>query len=743
MNRLPTLRMVMVVTLALCCAAARPAAAQQTDAPIIAAVRLGFDGVYKLGCWTPVEVDLVGGNSQVAGRVMLTVPDGDGVPTSVFSPASRPVSLAPREAKTVRLFVRVGQSNGALQAELRVDDRAIAERRFYFSSHPGDGAVTMGISATSKWFLQFGPNFGLNELVQETANAGEFGWTQFTRIDDPAQLPTRWYGYEGIDTVYLTTSQVDLYRPLEQNLTRMTALAEWVRRGGKLVLFCGQSADELLRPGGALAEFAPGMFEGSVPLRQSLPLEAYSGSDEQISHDRRLDLSAPKLVDVRGTVLVHGGQTAADMPLVVRSRMGFGEVVFFGLDFDQPPFRDWPGRAAFLRKALDWPNRDAVEEQSIAMASYDSGDMIGQVRHALDTMFAGVATVPFALVATLVVGYILLVGPGDYLLVKKLLRRMELTWITFPLIVGGVSLAAYLFANWMKGDELRVNQVEIVDVDYATGRAFGTVWTHFFTPQVAQYDLSLQPRFFADQALDQSSELVAWLGLPGYGPGAMQGAGGQPSIFAGGYYFSDALDAMQGVPVELWSTKTITARWDAEVSVPLQAQLTRVGEEMLDGQIVNDTGAALNDCLVLYGPWAYYLGRMEPSAVKQITPALQPRTVKTMLTSATAGDVTEERTAADGTVPFHAAQGDVARLVKAMMFFQAINGERYTNTLNRYQSMVDLSHLLRQTDSAILVARSEQGGSQWLNGDDPLASDADRRWTYYRFLLPVTEKQAD
>jgi hypothetical protein len=508
------------------------------------------------------------------------------------------------------------------------------------------------------------------------------------------------------------------------------------------VLFCSDSADDLLRPGGLLADFVPGEFESMVPLRSSQPIESYTGAEEPITRDRRLDLRVPKLAHVRGTVLVHGGQAATDLPLVVRSRLGFGEVMFFALDFDRPPLRDWKGRSAFLRKALDWPAPAAAEEQTPTLAGYQSDDMIGKLRNALDSKFAGVTTVPFALVATLVVGYILLIGPGDYLLVAKLFRRRELTWITFPVMVVAVSAAAYWFANWMKGDQLRVNQVEIIDVDTTANRVHGTVWTHFFTPRVAQYDLTLQPRLLASAPLADSRRVVAWLGLPGYTSGGMQGTGGQSSLLVSGYRFDDALDAMQGVPVELWSTKTITARWAADAPAPVESRLERVADELLEGQIVNDTGQPLEDCLVLYGTWAYHLGHMAPEVVKQIDSALQPRTIKTMLTSATAGDVTETRTAEDGTVPFRLAEDDVARLVKAMMFFDAINGQRYTGLLNRYQGSIDLSHLLRQRDCAILLARSTApgAGSQWQSGDQPLASPADRRWVYYRFLLPVDEK---
>ena len=75
-----------------------------------------------------------------------------------------------------------------------------------------------------------------------------------------------------------------------------------------------------------------------------------------------------------------------------------------------------------------------------------------------------------------------------------------------------------------------------------------------------------------------------------------------------------------------------------------------------------------------------------------------------------------------------------------MMFNQEIGGVRYTGLLHRYQSHLDLSHMLRLR-RAVLVGKAGKThgmtefvtGSQQ-NGDGPLSSQVDR---YYRIVLPV------
>src|SRR5690606_33790535 len=105
----------------------------------------------------------------------------------------------------------------------------------------------------------------------------------------------------------------------------------------------------------------------------------------------------------------------------------------------------------------------------------------------------------------LVIGYILIIGPGDYYLANKILKYPAVTWISFPLMVIAISAGAYWFAHWKKGDQLRVNQVEFIDVD-PQGHARGTVWTYFLTPRVTTFDLTLQPVFLQTK-LDAAESL--------------------------------------------------------------------------------------------------------------------------------------------------------------------------------------------------------------------------------------------
>ena len=705
--------------------------------PAFVAASVGLGNVYKLGCWTPVEVVLRGGKVSETGFVTITVTDTDGVPTTVRTSPSRPVRVDPGQTTPVRLFIRPGQTNSPVSAQFVVDGKGRAKRKFYVSYEPDEESIAGGLPATNQLLLCFGSSLDLAELLHPWQRNPDLLQTKIAHVDQAAQLPTEWYGYEGFDTVVLTTSDAELYRPLQQDSRRLIALQQWVERGGRLVVFCGEEAPELLADGGPLAELVPGRYERQVPLRQAHPLEVFSGSSKSLPGGR-LDLRVPQLVDVRGEVLAFAGSKATDLPLLVRAPQGLGELIFAAVDIDRPPFRDWAGRTSLLRKLFDWSDDDTPPNlnSSQAIGSDRPADLAAHLRNALDQQFADIQAVPFALVALLVILYIALIGPGDFFLVKKVLKRMELTWITFPLIVIGTSVGAYYLAYAMKGDQLRVNQVEIVDVDVSSGLARGTVWTHFFSPRVDTYDLTLTPRLPGETEAGDTDRLVGWLGLPGYGLGGMQTYNSQGSMLDRGYQFGEHLESIHQLPVQVWSTKTLTARWTATTKPGIDFQLAEAGDQLLEGQITSHLGEDLTDCLLLHGRWAYKIARLTNGATVVVDDRLAPRTVKTLLSGSTAGDETATQLTDDGTVRFNQFSTDVARITKAMMFHEAIGGTQYTSEWNRYQHFVDMSHKI-QSGQAVLLGRSQNTGSTWQNDGRPLRSDKDKQWLYYRFVIPV------
>ena len=140
-------------------------------------------------------------------------------------------------------------------------------------------------------------------------------------------------------------------------------------------------------------------------------------------------------------------------------------------------------------------------------------DLAGQLRR-LD-QFSEIELAPFWLVAGLIFVYLLLIGPLDFFLHRNVTRRMALSWVSFPLWVVLFSAGAYWGAGRLKGDKLRINQVDLVDIDAASRNVRGTTWLNLFSPETTEYDLSLEPQIAGQEAGGKRDLLWSWMGLPG------------------------------------------------------------------------------------------------------------------------------------------------------------------------------------------------------------------------------------
>ena len=277
---------------------------------------------------------------------------------------------------------------------------------------------------------------------------------------------------------------------------RGRSLVDWVERGGHLVVAVGANW-QLVRDS-VLAPILPGLPNGQVRVASLEALDAFAGSPtKQITPPGSAPVMVTKLEEVKergGAVL----SVTANLPLVVRGAYGFGRVTLITLDVDQKPFSDWPDRSLFWVRALDLkrPRADQTAAGSRhgrpRFNPYGISDLSSQLRAALE-QFPGVKLIPFGWVAFFIFLYILLIGPGDYFFLKKVLKRMELTWITFPTIVLTVSLVAYYAAYVLKGNDLLVNKVDLVDIDQQAGIVRGNTWMSLFSPQNRDYNIRAIP----------------------------------------------------------------------------------------------------------------------------------------------------------------------------------------------------------------------------------------------------------
>src|SRR5262249_26075811 len=147
---------------------------------------------------------------------------------------------------------------------------------------------------------------------------------------------------------------------------------------------------------------------------------------------------------------------------------GLGRVTLVAFDLETGPLVDWRSREVFwewLVNAAGTRLPSGSERLSMDSRYEDEDDKyLTRLQNYIE-FFEGVPVISFGWVALFILFYILLIGPIEYYLLKRVFKRLEWTWITFPIIVVTVSAAAYFTAYELKGRDLKVNKVDVVDID--------------------------------------------------------------------------------------------------------------------------------------------------------------------------------------------------------------------------------------------------------------------------------------
>jgi hypothetical protein len=578
----------------------------------------GWGGIAAAGRLSPIRIELSPSDEALAGTVTIehrqdalqsaaiTVPFAatPGKPTRVEA-----ITALPMSQEAVRITVR-GAAPGRPDRVLAMQTLSAAGQRLprVVQSIPG---LLVGVGRTSAvegltaWSAAFaaaarGSPYGgwdprLNPSAAEVSRRLAFMYRPRIREDE---LPTAWAAFDGVALLVVNGDSADLADPRS-----LDAIQTWVVRGGKLAIVASGPGDswrrwlpesgggpaapvDLVEPaelapppalGEILLEFErtprarnpenPGEEAGAAPTVEPLPGLAATLPGRAM----RLRAAAGGAGWTGRWEAPGGGVLLAEGPI------GLGWVVVLGFD---------PARAteiassraagAIWRAALDAPFRTMVRWNPEA---YGYGS-IGP-DPALSTAVEHIALVPmvgagiFVGIAACMLVLALLVGPGDYLVLRRL-RAAHWSWLTALGWVGAACAGAYIVPRAIRTDPTSVGRLSIVDA-LASG---GPVSTPVLTAATGITGIyAAQSGTVAVSGIEPGSW---WRGAaPEMGFGVSQHAGGGivPILqaAAGGDLGSRRAAPLARLPLAIWTFRSFMDLGAPEL--PLAATLNRVGSD--------------------------------------------------------------------------------------------------------------------------------------------------------------------
>jgi len=696
----------------------------------------GWGQSVRLGRWNLATTEYL---VEEAGTYQLTcrAPDNEGHVVVYTSPATEAAA-----GETLRLQVPylLGRPDGQLQWELQHSDKVIWQQTLRCQ---GKDLVTAPLVLSDRLIITHGKPQGFNALNSAVGIPGKAG-RRVVELAADAALPVEPLAYEAVDWLVLMGSAA----PSEP---ARAAIQQWVQRGGRLIISLPLSAD--LWQASPLREWLPLTIPAEYVAARGLgDLEAFAGRNIRIPFVSRLEI--PAIPATPGVVLA----SSRELPLLLRTSWGFGEVFVIAVDLTQPPLSNWGGLNDFVHKLIGADAAATVaqrqESRGVTRPLTSSGitDLASQLMATQDVFPEVRRPAPWWSMAWLLL-LLAVVGPLDYLLVHRVLQRPRWTWITLPIwLTTATGFAAYTGQVWNSSTR-SLNQLDIVDVDVASNFTRSETWLTTLAPEICRQSIVIQPtaedwrHLWAPDVT--TTQPLSWQGIPETTTGGLY----RPSGTEWGrtqYQIATDHAAVNDLPLLQGATRTLSTRWTAESTQLVEAHLRNTGLGRLTGEMTHHLPGTLTDWMLVYGSRVYrwHTARNSdeiqpwPAGVRFSTdaPLTLQNDLKNIITQTVITRENEEGKSTEKRLRHEQTRYDVGdrspdRLWQVLSFHDAVGGLAYTGLTNTgleqhdFSSQLDMGH-------AVVFGRLESTppATVTING---AALPAETSVVYVRLVIPV------
>jgi hypothetical protein len=530
------------------------AAAQQAGSVTMNA-RILLQGHARSGSWAAIAVDLENAGPEIQGELRM---DAGGQSNTRFATTVR-LPTGSRQAYLLHAQPPTFQRNAKVQ--LVVNEQVVDSVDVAYLVHDPNQLVVGVIAERPQALIsQIDlPSNPMNNLAPAIVPLSV------------ADLPTRPEGWGTLDRLVWQDTDSNQLAP-----DQLAAMRTWIAGGGRLVIVGGTAGI------GTLSGFPDDL----LPYRPTATLDLDPAVLTSLLGP--LPAGAAALPAMAGT-LGGGRPIAASGDRVVAAELnyGAGEVTILGFD----PTTAWLAES----KAVDALWTTALPERRADGSHLSDDSQIVTAVYQLPNL----ALPPTSGLLILIAAYIVIIGPINYIILRRLDRR-ELAWITMPVLVLAFAAAAFGYGALLRGTDVAVNEVAIVRGAPDATEATAQVYFGVFSPTRSTYrvDLPQGPLLASPMTSDPFG-----LGTTG-SLDILQGTGPErPS-------------AVRNLAVGTNSLRIVRA--ELPVQGPrMRASLT-LENSILTGTFQNASDKVLENVAVVLGSSSVVLGDVQPGATVNV-----------------------------------------------------------------------------------------------------------------------------
>ena len=433
---------------------------QAAGNPIAMTVHVGYQDVVKTGGWMPVTIDARNGGAGVDG--MLEVQESLNAQPGVsgFTVYEEPISLASGASKRVRLYLVENTTGATITARITQQGRVIA------SQDSVAGSTTSAL---------------IGVLSDQAVTLDDFAAVHPGGIAArvvhlrPDDIPDSAISLRAFDILVIDDFATD-------SLTagQRAAIGDYVATGGDLLVGSGAAWRK------TLAALPPAILPMQVTGTTVADRTTAGGSAVEVA---------------TGTV-TNGVAWLSDAgrPLILERPYGAGTVTMSTFDWNQQPVAVASDSRTILRQVMArafFGQGGASQNVPYAVMGpvpmgFGSQPSISTKSSVLTPVLGnlpGLDLPSLQLTGALVLIYVLLVGPVNYLVLGAM-RRRALAWVTVPLIALLAAAGSYGAGVFTKGRSVQSNQIAILHVQPGSDHAYQETYTGIIPPSRGDYQAS-------------------------------------------------------------------------------------------------------------------------------------------------------------------------------------------------------------------------------------------------------------
>ena len=541
----------------------------------------GPSTAYPGAVWVPVRVTL--SNDQGAniadGRVVIADdPQGNGNTGANTGPAyatdfTADVQLPQGSRKAVTLYVRAADLGSQLTVSLQVGGKTVDSRAATTLQPQSGDTLAVGVLSDD---TAVRPAFQALKLGDTTVAAAQFG-------EGTMPLDTQPQALDNFDLIVLSNYASDTLTGAQ-----LDALRAWVHGGGALLVVGGAHAQKTM---GHLPTDLLAATLNATTVVSSLP-EAARLADAGGTGGGQIALSVATPQSGATVLLAHNG-----VPLIVDRSAGRGHLVYSALDPASNPLQGYSSQAQSLfwgralASALQGP-RDALVESGMQANTTSNFGQPGQNSFAAIAGDVGKATsrgLPALQVYVfLIVLYVLVLGPGNYLLLRWR-RRLEWSWVTIPVVAVLFGAGSFGIAYARNGGDVLANVDSVVYLNPGARAMQTDSYIGLFAPFRGDYDLtasSAVPTLAWGLGNDTANSPSLGSSLSSGSPLGMRVDQGAAPLTA------------HLIGLQMWSQRNIGLHQSAPQQGAVTGRLVVSGKTVA-GTVTNNTALTLRDCVIV------------------------------------------------------------------------------------------------------------------------------------------------